>query len=206
MKLGNHQEVIDLYRRSLEFSEWLCSNSPKKLDFQEGLRDNYDILGLLQNNIRNFEEALTSYQRSLDISERLCRLAPLNMSFVEHLRRTCNLGGDVYLILGDKTKALGLYQRGLEMAERWAKTNLSLSNEFLCNSYLNCAIVTSGDQKAGFLRNAIASMTTLNRSPSLEYAFVALTGLHHQGKLPDCSELYISSIKPFVWNELYWFR
>jgi len=98
-RLGQLEEAAAGYRESLSLYARLSSDFPAAIEYRQGMRDNYNNLGLLQGRLGKNSEAEDSIRQSLKIAEGLAAEFPSNAGYRHQVAQGwINLGYRLHLV------------------------------------------------------------------------------------------------------------
>jgi tetratricopeptide (TPR) repeat protein len=138
VSLGEYQEAITFYEKSLEINEKILPpNHPNLASF-------YNNIGWVYQNIGDYPKALSSYEKALAIKQQ--SLPPNHPD----LASSHNNIGNVYSSIGDYSKALSSYGKTLAIQQQ----SLPPNHPHLASSYGNIGILY---QNMGNYSKAISS-------------------------------------------------
>ena len=120
--MGNLQNALDIYGKSIEIDKKILEKNPKNSDLKNSLGISYSKLGSIHSRLGNLDKALAFFELGVEFTEQLYKIYPQNLDFKSNLGSSYEKLGSMYSSLGNWDKASTFFEQFNELMEQLYKS------------------------------------------------------------------------------------
>jgi len=141
--LGRHEEAKQEVEAAIGLYRNLVTAQPTVADYQHGLADSYDSLGIVQLGTGDLTGAAESYREAIAIFVKLVAAQPNVLDYQQHLATSYTNLGIVQYKTGDRKEAAESYRQAIAIRSKLvaAQPNVSDYQNGLAGSHTNLGVL-----------------------------------------------------------------